>query len=196
MTAIPGVIVADKASGTASKALTGDIYTREWTTTKTVGKGKKKRTVTTHHSLRTNPVSVGLGLIAIAGAGLLGAGAVWLTQMKLGPKPGKGANCYVNAVRTSVATKDKKEQWRIVVRCGAHTKTLTYEGDIRGAQSTINAATKNLMSGIKPYDWSPSGAHNLKATASTYSYNEHFYTQNGTHFTVEEREGFSGGLLG
>jgi len=70
-------------AGAASKALTGDIYTRKWTTSKVVGKGKKKKTVVIDHELKANPVSVGLGLLAV-GAAATGVGiAMWLTQRKL-----------------------------------------------------------------------------------------------------------------
>ena len=74
---------AGNASQSVSKALTGDIYTRKWTTTKTKGKGKKKKTVVIDHELKANPVSVGLGLLAV-GAAATGVGiAMWLTQRKL-----------------------------------------------------------------------------------------------------------------
>lgn len=76
-------IIAGKAAQSAGErarnALTGDIYTRGWTTVS--GTGKNKRVV--HHELRVNPVSVGLGAIA-AGVTAVGLGVgLWLVQKKV-----------------------------------------------------------------------------------------------------------------
>ena len=74
-----------KASDGAGKALTGDIYTRRWTSTR--GKGKKK--VAVEHELKANPLSVGIGLLAVGGAALLAGVAVWATQRNVEATPGK-----------------------------------------------------------------------------------------------------------
>ena len=68
-------------AGVASKALTGDIYTRK--RTRIVGRGKKAHVV--EDELRVNPVGIGVGIAAV-GAGVLTLGAaMWLSQMRLKP---------------------------------------------------------------------------------------------------------------
>lgn len=73
-----------KAAEHAGRALTGDIYTRRWTTVK--GTGRKKKLV--DHELRVNPVSVGLGLVAAGVAAAGAAAALWFTQRKLTTETG------------------------------------------------------------------------------------------------------------
>jgi hypothetical protein len=73
---------AAKGTGIASKALTGDIYTRKWITTQTKGKGKKKRVVVTEHDVHVNPVAVA---IAAGVTALTIGGAAWILQMRAKP---------------------------------------------------------------------------------------------------------------
>ena len=82
---IPPVLAAEiaaKGKQTASKAITGDVYIRRWTTTRTTGKGKKKRTITTEHEAHVNPLSIAIG--AAVTAATVG-GALWLAQMRAAP---------------------------------------------------------------------------------------------------------------
>lgn len=82
---IPPVLAAEiaaKGKQTASKAITGDVYIRRWTTTRTTGKGKKKRTITTEHEAHVNPFSIAIGAAVTA---VTVGGALWLMQM--GAKP-------------------------------------------------------------------------------------------------------------
>jgi len=69
------------ASQKGKESLTGDLFTR--TTTRTVGRGKKKYEVssTTHVS----PAGVGLGILALAGAAVAAGAALWMAQLKLTP---------------------------------------------------------------------------------------------------------------
>jgi len=82
---IPPVLAAEiaaKGKQTASKAITGDVYIRRWTTTRTTGKGKKKRTITTEHEAHVNPLSIAIGAAVTA---VTVGGALWLTQMRAAP---------------------------------------------------------------------------------------------------------------
>ena len=69
-----------KGSEIAAKALTGDIYTRRWTSV--VGKGKKKKAV--DHEVRVNALTLAIAAVGAASTAALGAGALWLSQKKLG----------------------------------------------------------------------------------------------------------------
>lgn len=75
-------IIAGKASERASRALTGDIYVREWTST--VGKGKKKKEI--HHQVRVNAVTAAVVAVGAALTLGLGAAALWITQKKVSRK--------------------------------------------------------------------------------------------------------------
>ena len=74
---LPAIIGA-KAGETATKALTGDIYVRK--TIQTVGKGKDKRLL--EKELHVNPVTLGIGAVAVGGAALLTGAALWFMQKK------------------------------------------------------------------------------------------------------------------
>ena len=73
-----------KAAERAGKALTGDVYTRSWTSV--VGKGKTKKVV--DHTLHVNPLTLAIGTMFAGGALALGAIGLWATQRKLDSKVG------------------------------------------------------------------------------------------------------------
>ena len=63
----------------AGNALLGDIYTRRWTTKRGKHKGVE-------HEVKVNPVSLGLGALAIGAAGVCGATALWALQLRAAPR--------------------------------------------------------------------------------------------------------------
>ncbi len=96
---------AQNASQTASKALTGDIYT--WKRTRVVGKGKKAHIV--EDELRINPISIGVGAAATAvGVGV----ALWIAQLKLQPVTTQQMMTVVDqAAYTEYITHDESGHW-------------------------------------------------------------------------------------
>ena len=102
---------ATNASQSVSKALTGDIYTRRWQTIKTMGEGKKKRTVVVDHEAHANAVSIGLGVLALGAAATGVAVAMWLGQRKLSYKAPEGG----------------AKMWRLVRLYDPTTKTVVDE---------------------------------------------------------------------
>ena len=107
---IPPLIAAKGAANASQKvktALSGDIYTRRWQSTK--GKGKKKKTV--DHELRVNAVSAAALAVAGAATVALGAMALWMTQRKL--KPTDANKTIVRSVRLYEAVY-KEETYTVV----------------------------------------------------------------------------------
>ena len=74
-----------KGSEIAAKALTGDIYTRRWTSEK--GKGKKKRVI--EHELKVNALSAALVAVGAAATAAIGMTGLWMAQRKLTVTQGK-----------------------------------------------------------------------------------------------------------
>ena len=95
-----------KAAERAGKALTGDVYTRSWTSV--VGKGKKKKVV--DHTLHVNPLTLAIGTMFAGGALALGAIGLWATQRKLDSKVGGD---FVRILDFYEATADKPAHWAL-----------------------------------------------------------------------------------
>jgi hypothetical protein len=77
------IVAAKAAEGLqgAGKAAQGEIYARRWTSV--TGKGKKRREV--QHEVHVNPLGIGLGVVAVGGAALLGAISLYALQLKASP---------------------------------------------------------------------------------------------------------------
>ena len=101
---------ADSSRQAVAKSLTGDIYVRRWSTVKKRPKHKGGPQVI-DHELHVNPVSIGLGLVALGGAAAAAAAALWLGQRKL--------------VYGAGGTDNPAVMWRIVKQYEAQTKTIT-----------------------------------------------------------------------
>ena len=123
-----------KASDGAGKALTGDIYTRRWTSTR--GKGKKK--VAVEHELRANPVSIGLGLVA-AGIAATGAGlGLWLMQRRV--KTTDGRHLVLVVDETFPVDADDPGSYTVKTKRGVPYKTG------KGAPNVHNMLTQHHIS--------------------------------------------------
>lgn len=175
---VPQVEIARKGT----RALTGDIYTRRWTTEKTVGKGKKKRKVVIEHEARVNPVSLAILAVAGAGAGLLALGGLWMAQMRVGPKDGKRTFVTVDIVKNG-------EKWRMITRNGIHVSEKAY--DARPTDAQILSQSNALMLKVKPYGWISTGGMTwVKAEPTRLTGKLHYGTPNGKTYGLESREGF------
>ena len=93
------VIAAKKGSDVASKALTGDIYVRRWTS---VPKKGKRKGVPVEHEVRVNAVTAAVAAVGVGLAALAGGAALWMTQQKLGKS--SGFKTIIRRVRVYEAT--------------------------------------------------------------------------------------------
>jgi hypothetical protein len=110
--AVPPVLAlkaVDSSRQAVAKSLTGDIYVKRWSTVRKRPKHKGGPQVI-DHELHVNPVSVGLGLVALGGAAAVAAAALWLGQRK---------------VTYGADDKNPAIMWRIVKQYGAQTQTVT-----------------------------------------------------------------------
>jgi hypothetical protein len=120
---IPMIAGKAKNSGgdLVSKALTNDLAVLRGTT-KPRGKGKKKKGGGLEYEIHVNPAGVGMGAVAIGGAVLVGATALWLSGMSVGRQTGQ---YKVVSVR-NVGTKDERN-WKVYNSQGVPIKTLGKE---------------------------------------------------------------------
>lgn len=115
-------MLAGKAKGSGgdlvSKALTNDLAVLRGTT-KPRGKGKKKKGGGLEYEIHVNPAGVGMGAVAIGGAVLVGATALWLSGMSVGRQSGAYKVVSVRDVGS-----DDKTNWKVYSSNGVPLKTL------------------------------------------------------------------------
>ena len=188
-------LVALKATGTAQKALTGDIFTR--TTSKVVGKGKNARVV--EDTFHINPVTAGIGLAATAvGLGL----AAWIFQLKLTPTR---VNTYKTVVdfpeQTGWVTKNI--EW--IPEKTVSDVFLGVRCNLDGAENTIANPAENsrnwyayhtphgltTLYGTRTIAGYWKTAKVLEVTAPAVTHKE--LTGTTKKFSIEQRRGFSAG---
>lgn len=134
-------IIAAKGAEKASKALTGDIYVRKWTSVS--GKGKHKKAV--EHEVRVNAVT---GAVVAVGAALtagLGMAALWMAQRKLSRKTTDDGD-YGHDLVLVLDIYDTTYKTVTVVDEPAYDETLYWQV-IRGTPTLISKETYDSLLG-------------------------------------------------
>lgn len=175
---IPPSLLPLTAAKEAANGLLGDIYTRRWQTAPKKKKGRKSVGVV-EHELKLNAASILMGGMAVGGALLTGAVALWMTQQKVQPALGKTVT-----VRLIMRGEEPDEYW--TAEYGVHTMTC-------GHDVPADAVAMRLMAKVKPYDWkyvdgSMAQGVFVKNTVKT----ARFHSAKSKSYGIAERKGFSG----
>lgn len=166
-------MIAGKGKEETSKALTNDLAVLRGTT-KPRGKGKKKKGGGLEYEIHVNPAGVGMGAVAIGGAVLVGATALWLSGMSVGRQSGAYKVVSVRNVGSEEAP-----NWRVYSARGVPLKSL-------GAEFMPNDVVSATESG-KGWKVAPS---------SITKVNDNLYTiglinEDKNHFQIGQRPRFS-----
>jgi hypothetical protein len=150
-------LVALKATGSAQKALTGDLYVKRWQTVKKRSKAQGGN-VAVDHELHINPVGIAIaGAAATAAAAILGLGA-YMMGARLKVNSGEGAKTVKRIVDIYPPGTDAN---CTIIDTPAWTETIEHEGsshqehDIAytGEHRDVWIPETNIKGIIKPGYW-------------------------------------------